>query len=78
IVVEEKTGETKIEKKFYKTDFGEVWQDDQYKPYVNAVFCAAYADIVGDSFKSADISADSYEEMRQISMDLGDDFVDPE
>ena len=78
IVVEEKTGKTKLEKKFYKTDFAEVWQDEQYKGYVDAVFNAAYADIVGDSFKSADISAESYEEMRQISIDLGEDFVDPE
>src|SRR6056300_1630070 len=78
IVAETETGEIKIEKKFYKTDFGEVWQDPDYNRFVNAVFNAAYADIVGDSFKSADISAESYEEMRQISMDLGEDFVDPE
>ena len=78
IVAETETGEIKIEKKFYKTDFGEVWRDPEYSKFVNAVFNAAYADIVGDSFKSADISAESYEEMRQISMDLGEDFVDPE
>ena len=78
IVSEAETGKTKIEKKFYKTEFGEVWEDEQYRAYVNAVFNAAYADIVGDTFKSANINSESYEEMRQISLDLGEDFVDPE
>lgn len=78
IVVESESGKNTIEKKFYKAEFGDVWSDPKYKNYVNAVFVAAFADIVGDTFKAADISADSYEEMRQIAMDIGDDFVNPE
>ena len=78
VVAETESGKNKIEKKFYKAEFGDVWSDPKYKNYVTAVFNAAFADIVGDTFKSADISADSYEEMRQIAMDIGDDFVDPE
>ncbi|OUU74569.1 MAG: hypothetical protein CBC29_07270 [Methylococcaceae bacterium TMED69] len=76
-VSDSKTGELLEEKKFYKADFGEVWDSPQYGPYVNLVFNAAHADIMGTS-KDQDIDAESYEEIRQIAMAIDEeDFIDP-
>lgn len=36
------TGEVFIEKKFYKSDFGEIMKDPTYKPFVDKVIEAAY------------------------------------
>ena len=72
-----KTGETIIEKKFYKTEFGEVYDDPQYRPYVDLIFNAAHADIMGNTAPSV-VDSESYEEIRQISMTLEEGFVDPE
>jgi len=72
-----KTGKTLLEKKFYKTEFGEVWNDPEFKPYVDLIFNAAHADIMGAS-EAISIDAESYEEIRQVAMILDDGFVDPE
>ena len=37
IVNNSKTGEVLVEKKFYKADFGEVWNDKEYKHYVDSL-----------------------------------------
>ena len=76
-VVDKHTNESKVEKKFYKADFGDVWKDPKYQPYINIVFNSAFADMVGSSFEAASIDSEAYEEMRQISMTLDDDFIDP-
>lgn len=62
------------EKKFYKSDFGEVWETPQWEPYVNACFNAAYRDLMGGTLSNADIDHDAYEEVRQIAMDLESEF----
>lgn len=36
------TGEVLVEKKFYKSDFGEIMRDPQYKPFVDKAIEAAY------------------------------------
>lgn len=36
------TGEVFVEKKFYKSDFGEIMKDPQYKPFVDKAIEAAY------------------------------------
>ena len=41
IVNDEKTGEILVEKKFYKSEFGEIMKDDRYKKYVDIVIDAA-------------------------------------
>ena len=67
-----------VEKKFYKTDFGEVLNDPEYKGYIDAVFNVAFADVMGNS-SAADLDHEAYEEVRQIALDIGDDeFVSPE
>jgi recombination protein RecA len=42
------TGEIIEEKKFYKSDFGALMKDPQYKPYIDAVIEAAYTVVPGD------------------------------
>ena len=76
-IVENATNK-KSEKKFYKADFGEVWASKEYGRFVDTVFNAAYADVMGKS-DSATIDTESYEEVRQVAMDINDDeFVNPE
>ena len=58
-------------------EFGEVYDDPQYRPYVDLIFNAAHADIMGNTAPSV-VDSESYEEIRQISMTLEEGFVDPE
>ena len=77
-VFSQDTGEVLVEKKFYKTDFGEVLNDPEYKGYIDAVFNVAFADVMGNA-SAADLDHEAYEEVRQIALDIGDDeFVSPE
>lgn len=47
-VSDAKTGEVILEKKFYKSEFGEVMKDPQYKPFIDKVIDAAYTMTSGD------------------------------
>ena len=76
-ILDQKTNKVLDQKKFYKADFAEVWHSPQYGPYVNLIFNSAYADIMGKP-NSADIDAESYEEIRQISLNIDDEIFDPE
>jgi len=72
-VIDASTGEVKNEKKFYKSDFGDVWNDHEYGQYVDAIFNAAHADIMG-SQEAVDVNDESYEEIRQIAMTIEEDL----
>ena len=72
-VASRETGEVITEKKFYKADFGDVWNDHEYGQYVNAIFNAAHADIMG-SQEAIDVNDESYEEVRQIAMSIEEDL----
>jgi len=74
-VSDSKTGEVKIEKKFYKADFGEVLRDPEYAHYLDSLLCATY---VRQSDVELDIDSESYEEIRTIAMNLDDSVLDPE
>lgn len=72
------SGKKIIEKKFYKAEFQDLWKDPEYKPYIDAVFNASYAEIMGNA-SSADLDTEAYEEVRQVALDIADDdFVNPE
>lgn len=76
--VKSKSGRSLVEKKFYKTEFGEISQDPEYSEYISAVLNAAYSDVMGNS-QAASLDTESYEEVRQIALDIeDDDFVNPE
>ena len=78
LLVQTTSGKSILEKKFYKTEFGEVASDPEYSEYVNAVFNAAYADVMGNS-QAVNLDTESYEEVRQVALDIADDdFVSPE
>jgi recombination protein RecA len=74
-VSDSKTGEVKIEKKFYKADFGDVLRDPEYGHYLDSLLCATY---VRQNDSELDIDAESYEEIRTIAMNLDDSVLDPE
>ncbi len=74
-VVDEKTGECLIEKKFYKADFDQVMENPEYAPYIDKLLEAA---LVRKLSEEADIDVESYEEIRAVSMEMADDILDPE
>lgn len=76
-VSDEKTGEILVEKKFYKSDFDEVLEDPEYKPYCDALIEKAMTRVMTNK-ENENIDIESYEEVRAVSMDLENEIVDPE
>ena len=74
-VIDEKTGELLIEKKFYKADFGEVMRNPEFSPYIDTLLEAALVRKLADE---PEIDAESYEEIRAVSMEMADEILDPE
>jgi recombination protein RecA len=72
-VKDSETGKDIVSKKFYKSDFGEIIKNPEYKPYIDALIENAFV-----RRAEIDIDTESYEEVRAISMELEDDFVAPE
>lgn len=66
-----------IEKKFHKADFGEMWRDAQYKPWIDGLLEKA---LIRTSVNTADLDIDpeSYEEMRALRDQLVGADIDPE
>ena len=68
-VVDVKTGEQELEKKFYKNDFGDVWEDPQYKQYVDDLLEACMIRKM-TSDDAATLDTESYEEVRAAAMEI--------
>ena len=70
------TGEVKVEKKFYKQDFGDVMYSQEYSGYVDALLKATLV----KQFDPQDMNIDteSYEEVRSIAMGLEEELILPE
>ena len=66
-----------IEKKFYKADFGEMWKDPQYKPWIDGLLAKS---LIRTSVSTADLDIDpeSYEEMRALKDQMVGTDIDPE
>jgi recombination protein RecA len=77
IVNNSETGEVLVEKKFYKADFDKVWSDPEYRDYIDDLLEAAMVRKM-ENEENVDIDLDSYEEVRSVSMDLGEEILDPE
>ena len=75
LVHNQKTGEVLIEKKFYKADFNEVWNDPVCSNYVNDLLEATMVRKMSSS-EFVDIDPESYEEIRSISLDAEQDFME--
>jgi recombination protein RecA len=54
-----------VEKKFYKADFGDLWKDPQYKPWIDGLLSKALIR-TAVSAEDVDIDPESYEEMRAL------------
>ena len=68
-VTDTKTGEIELEKKFYKADFGDVWKDPEYKPYVDSLLGACMIRKMSDD-EHATLDTESYEEVRAAAMEI--------
>ncbi|MAF26226.1 hypothetical protein CL634_11745 [bacterium] len=75
-VVNVETGEAVVEKKFYKNEFDQVWEDETYAGYIDSLLEACLIRKMSDEDMEIDI--ESYEEIRSISMDDEELILDPE
>jgi hypothetical protein len=66
-----------IEKKFYKADFGDMWKDPQYKPWIDGLLEKALIR-TAVSTRDIDIDPESYEEMRALRDQMVGSDIDPE
>ena len=66
-----------IEKKFYKADFGDMWKDPQYKPWIDGLLEKA---LIRTSVSTSDLDIDpeSYEEMRALRDQMVGADINPE
>ena len=71
------TGEILVEKKFYKNEFNEVWNNKEYEKYVNKLLSIAMVRKLSNP-EEIDIDVESYEEIRSIAMDSEELLLDPE
>ena len=72
-VFSQDTGEVLVEKKFYKADFGDIVNDPEYGPYIEAMLEDA---LVRKSQQSVDL--ESYEEVRAAALEIEDELISPE
>lgn len=75
LVHNQRTGEVLAEKKFYKADFGELWDDPDYSGYIDDLLEATMVRKMSD-VESVDIDPESYEEIRSISLGSEQDFLE--
>jgi len=77
IKVTNEKNENILEKKFYKADFGDLWKDPQYKPWIDGLLEKA---LIRTSVNVSDLDIDpeSYEEMRALKDQMVGADIDPE
>jgi recombination protein RecA len=77
IKVTNEKNENILEKKFYKADFGDLWKDPQYKPWIDGLLEKA---LIRTTVNTADLDIDpeSYEEMRALRDQMVGADLDPE
>tara|TARA_A100001011_G_scaffold361402_1_gene409488 strand:- start:3105 stop:4295 length:1191 start_codon:yes stop_codon:yes gene_type:complete len=68
-VVDAKTGEVIVEKKFYKNDFKDVWNDQEFKPYVDSLLDTCMTRKMTDE-SEANLDTEAYEEVRAVAMEI--------
>ena len=76
-VIDAVTGEVEVEKKFYKKDFSELYQDPEAAEWLERLTEAVFVKKLGSS-ESLDIDAESYVEVQALESELGTDLLDPE
>mgnify|MGYP003628113948 CR=1 FL=1 len=76
-VADEETGEVKIEKKFYKSDFDDLLKTSKYSLYLEDLIADAFIKKMS-SKDEINIDEESYEEVRAISLELEESLADLE
>jgi hypothetical protein len=71
-VTDTKKGAVVIEKKFYKSEFGEILSNPEYAPHLQDLIEAVMVRKLGEVHAS-DIDTDSYEEVRSALMDIAEE-----
>ena len=75
-IVDTKTGEALVEKKFHKPKFNEIMSNTEYASYIDDLLEKAMVKIMhSNDFK---IDSESYEEIRSLAAELDDELIDPE
>lgn len=74
-VINTKTGEVEVEKKFYKADFGDVWKDPEYNKFIEALLAECMTRKLTNP-EDASLDTESYEEVRSAAMDLNLDGIE--
>ena len=72
-VADAKTGELKIEKKFYKADFDQLLNDPEYAPYIESLLELAMTHKLQNS-DDQNVDVESYEEVRSIALEMEEDL----
>ena len=76
-VTDTNTGEVIVEKKFYKADFDSVLNDPEYSVFCDRLIDGAFTRVMSNE-QNEDFDAESYEEVRAVSLELGQEIIDPE
>ena len=72
IVADAKTGEVKIEKKFYKADFDSLLKNPEYAPFLESMIEQAMSHKLAND--PPDVDAESYEEIRSVALDMEEEL----
>ena len=75
-VINTKTGEALVEKKFHKPKFNEIMSSPEYAPYIDDLLEKAMVKIMHSN--DFEIDSESYEEIRSLADELDDELIDPE
>lgn len=70
-IADKETGEVKVEKKFYKSDFDKILADPQYKDFLDDLIEAAFVKKLSTN-DGMDLDIESFEEVRAVADDLDD------
>ena len=72
-VTDVKTGEIKIEKRFYKADFDQLLKNPEYSSYLESLLELAMTHKMQDESEQ-NVDTESYEEVRSIALDIEDEL----
>lgn len=75
-ITDTETGEILVEKKFHKPKFNEIMKDPEYCGYIDGLLEKAMVKKM--TSEDLDIDTESYEEVRSLSMEIGDEIISPE
>jgi hypothetical protein len=76
-VVDQKTGEVEIERKFYKKEFCDLFNDPETAEWAESLVEAAFVKKMSNP-EEVDVDTESYEEVKALQDVALEELVDPE